>query len=166
MKCPHCGCPENRVTDTRDFGDYVTRYRHCRGCSKSFATRESLQDQSSEPKAAGQPKRVMRYRPADPADIPVGVCAKASELLLQWWNESRWSKHRGKATWTRAAFVASAQRLADLRWEFDQETQIDLATAGVEFGWQSLKPEYISSSSDQGPNPGKDRSIKEFLESA
>lgn len=162
MKCPHCGCPGNRVTDTRDFGDYVTRYRHCRGCSKSFATRESLQDQSSEPKAAGQPKRVMRYRPADPTDIPVGICSEARTLLLQWWNESRWSRYQGKATWTLAAFAASAKRVAALEyWE-----QIDLTRAGVESGWLALRSEYISSNSDRGPAPGKDPSIREFLESA
>jgi hypothetical protein len=59
--------------------------------------------------------------------------------LVQWWNESRRSKHKGNATWTEAAWQASVSRVAAL----PQAQQMLLAQAGVEHGWQALKPEYI-----------------------
>jgi hypothetical protein len=67
------------------------------------------------------------------------VTAEVRPLLVQWWNESRRSKHRGNATWTRAAWEASVQRISNL----PTHLQVELCQAGVEHGWQALKLEYI-----------------------
>jgi hypothetical protein len=67
------------------------------------------------------------------------VTAEVRPLLVQWWNESRRSKHRGNATWTRAAWEASVQRISNL----PTNLQVELCQAGVEHGWQALKLEYI-----------------------
>jgi hypothetical protein len=69
----------------------------------------------------------------------VYVAAEVRPLLVQWWNESRRSKHRGNATWTRAAWEASVQRISNL----PTHLQVELCQAGVEHGWQALKLEYI-----------------------
>ena len=165
MNCPHCNHGSSRVVDTKDFGYSITRYRMCRKCGKTFATKETAKpidlDQESTPiipmelpppveppppveepvvteaKPKGTPK-VMRYRPAEPTAIPPGVEPEVVPLLLQWWNESRWSRHGSNATWTKAAFLASADRLAAM----SPKAQISLAMAGVESGWQALKPQY------------------------
>ena len=170
MNCSHCNHGSSRVVDTKDFGHSVTRYRICRKCGKTFATKEAAADlldflletaarygetanpvdleQESTPippveqqvvsgPKTGTPK-TLRYRPADPTEIPPGVEPEAVPLLLQWWNESRWSRHGSNATWTKAAFLASADRLAAM----SPKAQISLAMAGVESGWQALKPQY------------------------
>ncbi len=67
------------------------------------------------------------------------VTAEVRPLLVQWWNESRRSKHRANATWTDAAWAASVQRIANL----PTHLQVELCQAGVEHGWQALKLEYI-----------------------
>lgn len=72
-------------------------------------------------------------------DRLVYVTAEVRPLLVQWWNESRRSKHRGNATWTRAAWEASVQRISNL----PTHLQVELCQAGVEHGWQALKLEYI-----------------------
>ncbi len=75
--------------------------------------------------------------PSDPLLEPFQEEVRA--LLLSWWNESRLSKHRAKAAWTEAAWKGNLVRLAALpHWK-----QLLLAQAGVEQGWQALKPEYI-----------------------
>lgn len=145
MKCPHCGHAQNRVQDTKDYGSYVTRYRLCRGCGSIFATKEACNDAapgSTEPAATSSTESRLRqsfYRPADPQDIPSTVSDSVGALVLQWWNESRWSKHRAKAAWTRGAFLSSVCRLVAM----PEAAQLELAQAGVEFGWQALKPEYL-----------------------
>lgn len=152
MNCSHCNHGSSRVVDTKDFGHSVTRYRMCRKCGKTFATKETanpvdLEQESTpippvEQQVVSGPKtgtpKTLRYRPADPTEIPPGVEPEAVPLLLQWWNESRWSRHGSNATWTKAAFLASADRLAAM----SPRAQISLAMAGVESGWQALKPQY------------------------
>lgn len=157
MNCSFCGHPVTRVTDTKDFGHSVTRYRVCRKCGTTFPTKETCKPvdpaaaaeysaddldaglpPSPSPKEPKSTARLMRYRPADPADVPPGVDAEVVPLLLQWWDEARWSRWQAKATWTRAAFMASAERLAGM----SAGAQLALAKEGVERGWQALKPEY------------------------
>lgn len=162
MNCAHCGHHANRVTDTKDFGHSITRYRLCRKCGQTFSTRETCKPVEavrlepadeldgimppSAPSAPKEPKttgtRLMRYRPADPADVPPGVDAEVVPLLLQWWDEARWSRHQSRATWTKAAFLASADRLATM----SADAQLALVREGVERGWQALKRQYRETS--------------------
>lgn len=165
MNCAHCGHHANRVTDTKDFGHSITRYRLCRKCGQTFSTRETCKpveavrlepadeldgimppSAPSAPSAPKEPKttgtRLMRYRPADPADVPPGVDAEVVPSLLEWWNEARWSRHQGRATWTKAAFLASAERLATM----SADAQLALVREGVERGWQALKRQYRETS--------------------
>ncbi|GDX76271.1 hypothetical protein LBMAG41_13470 [Cyanobium sp.] len=65
------------------------------------------------------------------------------EGMLAWWNESRWGKHRTQATWTQLAFTLSAGRVAFLCKQGQHDIARALVEAGIEHGWQALKPEYL-----------------------
>lgn len=159
VNCPHCNHPDSRVSETRANPDHDRRIRICRGCGKTFTTFERVAvyagraagwfESSAEPEAEGDPepaevkpvrrKALERFvaQPADPLLEPFEpeVC----EALLSWWNESRLSKHGPKAAWTENAWKQNILRLAALpNWK-----QLVLAQAGVEHGWQALKPEYL-----------------------
>lgn len=45
MKCPYCGNPDTRVTDSRETedGTSIRRRRQCLACSKRFTTYESVE---------------------------------------------------------------------------------------------------------------------------
>ena len=43
MRCPHCGAPETRVTDSRDTGHEIRRRRECAQCGIRFTTYERVQ---------------------------------------------------------------------------------------------------------------------------
>jgi len=43
MRCPHCGAPDSRVTDSRDTGEEIRRRRECSACSVRFTTYERIQ---------------------------------------------------------------------------------------------------------------------------
>jgi len=43
MKCPYCGHPESRVTDSRDTGPEIRRRRECLHCGARFTTYERVQ---------------------------------------------------------------------------------------------------------------------------
>ena len=43
MRCPDCGSPESRVTDSRDAGEGVRRRRECLQCGVRFTTYEHVQ---------------------------------------------------------------------------------------------------------------------------
>ena len=88
------------------------------------------------------PKKVAlttRYQAHLREDRLFHICDEAQPLIVQWWNESRKSRHGVKATWTEAAWKASVYRVANL----PECQQVLLCKAGVEHGWQSLKPEYL-----------------------
>lgn len=93
------------------------------------------------------------------------VSPEARLLLVQWWNESRKSKHGAKATWTRAAWEASVQRVANM----PTDLQLALCRAGVEHGWQALKLDYIKDELAKPTAAGrpmpKDPSMRAALES-
>jgi transcriptional repressor NrdR len=42
MKCPYCGFPESRVTDSRDQGGTIHRRRRCEHCFQRFSTLEHV----------------------------------------------------------------------------------------------------------------------------
>lgn len=43
MRCPQCGTPETRVTDSRDTGEEIRRRRECIQCGVRFTTYERVQ---------------------------------------------------------------------------------------------------------------------------
>lgn len=165
MNCPHCGHPQSRVCDTESRPDHNLRYRFCSRCAKKFCTIERVavfagrkvghvemeasrlqlvppaapaeaESETSRPAAAAKARR-FKASPDDPA---LARCdPDAQPLIIEWWNTARWSKHRGHATWTERAWQASVNRLAVL----PAHHQIALANAGVEHGWQALKPEFL-----------------------
>ena len=67
------------------------------------------------------------------------IAADAQPMLVEWWNVSRLHKHGNQAVWSELAFCLAVRRVARLpHWQ-----QVLLAEAGIEYGWQTLKPEYI-----------------------
>jgi hypothetical protein len=65
--------------------------------------------------------------------------ADAQPLLVEWWNVSRRQKHGNHAAWSERAWQLTINRVALLpAWQ-----QLALAEAGIEHGWQTLKPQYI-----------------------
>lgn len=46
MKCPFCGHPESKVTDSRagTAGDVIRRRRECEGCARRFTTYERVEE--------------------------------------------------------------------------------------------------------------------------
>lgn len=159
MKCPHCGHEKNRITDTERRPDFDLRYRICMGCAKRFTTMDRVavyagrqfghvEVQQQMPAApAKKNKSSERFVATLDEDRLINVCAEAQPLLVQWWNESRWSKHKGKATWTETAWEISVERVAALA----KPQQIELAKAGVENGWQTLKCQYLNAASSIQP---------------
>ncbi len=55
MRCPHCGCRDNHVVDTRSTGQgqAVRRRRECKECAGRFTTYEYIQE---------RPLRVLKSR--------------------------------------------------------------------------------------------------------
>ena len=55
MRCPHCGCSDNHVVDTRSTGQgqAVRRRRECKECEGRFTTYEHIQE---------RPLRVLKAR--------------------------------------------------------------------------------------------------------
>ena len=43
MRCPHCGAPDSKVTDSRDTGEEIRRRRECIQCGVRFTTYERVQ---------------------------------------------------------------------------------------------------------------------------
>ena len=43
MRCPNCGAPDSRVTDSRDTGEEIHRRRECSACGVRFTTYERIQ---------------------------------------------------------------------------------------------------------------------------
>lgn len=172
MLCPHCQHPHNRVLETReDTSANAIRRRHaCRGCGKAFTTIqriEAFQDGEwqpvalaavPDPKPAPPAPAAPRRRAASPAPDRLHPLTGDEDFLaafyshmptalfldlLRWWNESRWGKHRTQAAWTQAAFTLSANRVSDLVGKGQAHAARALVDAGIEHGWQALKPEYL-----------------------
>lgn len=169
MKCPHCGHDKSRVTETRPTGDADRRIRLCQGCGRTYQTLERVcvyagraagylevapppvlevvPDPEPDDEAVAA-KRVNNRR-WHPVGVPAGVCEEAAPLLLEWWNESRRLKHKGNAVWSEKAWLASVERVMAL----SPAEQVALCQAGVEQGWQALKPEYMASQLRTQPVP-------------
>lgn len=166
MNCPECGSTNNRVTDTKRLAEGLRRTRVCnqKKCGHRFHTMERLENwdhgtrsyvaaSASGLELVPAPAPVLPLQQDRPAararatgyvasvdeDCLVNVCSEAQSLLVEWWNVSRRSKHGSKATWTQAAWQSTVNRVSKLPdWQ-----QVLLAKAGIESGWQTLKPEFI-----------------------
>jgi len=44
MKCPYCGCEEDKVVDSRDAEGSIRRRRECLSCEKRWTTYEKMAD--------------------------------------------------------------------------------------------------------------------------
>jgi hypothetical protein len=185
MNCPSCGHIQSRVIDTQRKRDGLRRHRVCSQCGHRYQTLERIElwDPAVHSYVASEQRPALAVVPDHAVEVPkkvaatarhqasldddylVNVCAEAQPLLVQWWNESRKSKHRANATWTKAAWEASVQRVAKLpNWQ-----QVLLCAAGVEHGWQALKPEYLKEElakpTGQGRPMPKDPAMLAALES-
>lgn len=153
MDCPHCKHPKTRVVETIDHNDHRRRYCVCEKCgdTRRFLTIEQyavtafraagfalvpISEDGAKPFA---PKKQAVFRPAGLEDIGHPIVAEAVPHLLTWWNESRWSKWKSRAVWTRNAFNQSCSRVSALA----PALQVELCRAGAEEGWQKLAYEYI-----------------------
>lgn len=163
MNCPKCGDDSSRIIETIRVAQGLRRHRICNNkrCRHKYRTLERIEEwdhvirnyaptpveapkpqitnviqlQQCEPKVAATKKFVAHLN----HNALAPVCPDAQQLLVQWWNESRRSKHGAKATWTESAWKASLDRVAKLpAWQ-----QVLLAQAGVEHGWQALKADYV-----------------------
>jgi hypothetical protein len=185
MNCPKCNHEQSRVIDLKRKPDGLRRGRVCAGCGHKFNTLERVEiwDPTLHGYVApGEGRPALAVVPAPPAAAPKKVASARHEaspgedclsfvspearlLLVQWWNESRKSKHRANATWTRAAWEASVQRVANL----PTDLQLALCRAGVEHGWQALKLDYIKDELAKPTAAGrpmpKDPSMRAALES-
>jgi hypothetical protein len=158
MNCPKCRHDQSRVVDIKRKPDGLRRGRICVECGHKFSTLERVEvwDRTVQGYAPPLPpplavvpdhfveptKKVAataRHQAAADEECLSYVTPDARPLLVQWWNESRKSKHRANATWTRAAWEASVQRVSNM----PTDMQLALCRAGVEHGWQALKLDYI-----------------------
>lgn len=178
MKCPQCGDLYTKVLQTIRNENGLRRTRVCavKGCSHRFHTMERVEvydyvigdyvepgPGKVVPIKEKRPARSKRFAASLDHPAMTAIDPGAQPLLVEWWNVARWSKHQGRATWTEAAWEGSLSRVAALpHWK-----QVRLAAAGVEHGWQALKPEYLSADPPTGagrPMP-KDPSMIAALDS-
>ena len=186
MNCPSCGHIQSRVIDTQRKRDGLRRHRVCSQCGHRYQTLERIElwdpavhsyvASEQRPALAVVPdpqpveapvaaKKRVNNRRWHPAGVPIGVCEEAAPLLLEWWNESRRLKQGGQAVWSERAWLASVDRVIALpSWQ-----QVLLCAAGVEHGWQALKPEYLKEElakpTGQGRPMPKDPAMLAALES-
>ena len=182
MKCPSCGNEKSRVLETRQSEQFDLRVRQCSKCGKSFKTSERVAvyagktygyaEVQVETESAIQvvpekkETKAKRFTAKAEHDSLQVITPEAIADVLEWWNVSRWNKHKGKTVWTENAFAKSIQRLADLP-PYQQKL---LASKGAETGWQSLDAEYLPKREQPKPVSNgklepKDPAMKEALQS-
>jgi len=72
--------------------------------------------------------------------VPDGVCQEAAPLLLQWWNESRRSKHKSHATWTEGGMACRLHPHC---------TAAGMAAGGALCRWRWAQPSCASKEADR-----------------
>ena len=149
MNCPHCGHGKTRVVATR--GDL--RDRRCDKCAKAFKTRECLaayagkhagyihQSPPAEQESpAPKQRRVQKYHPAVAIDSLNQENPELMQLLLTWWNDTRWERPSNKnAAWTQNAWESTVRRV----FAMQPSRAMKLARRGVETGWMTLQEKYL-----------------------
>ncbi len=177
MKCPHCGHEKTRVRETR--GD--RRVRQCNECLKDFSTIETLAvwagndrgwihetpptDQpplETELEGKRRPSKFDKFHPVQVEDELLTANRELADLLVSWWDESRWSKNKSKASWTRNAWLSNVARVLAM----PEQKAMELARRGVEQGWQSLQEVYVNdvSSVDNGVLAPKSAAMQKAIE--
>lgn len=154
MNCPQCDHPYSRIIETLRIAQGLRRTRVCGECRLRFYTLERIEqwDPTVRDYVEGKPAkkvvplkkepkapRLERFAAAVTDPLMRGIAEEARELVVEWWNVSRRSKHREKAAWTKSAWESNLRRLALL----PAHKQLQLAQAGVENGWQTLKVDYL-----------------------
>jgi hypothetical protein len=160
MNCPKCNHEQSRVIDLKRKSDGLRRGRICAGCGHKFNTLERVEiwDPTLHgyvapvearpalavvsdhfPSATKKVATKGQFHPVVVGDELLTVCEQVRPLMVEWWNNSRHSKHKGNAAWTRAAWLGAVKRVSQL----PQPKQVLLVQAGVESGWQTLKLDYI-----------------------
>ena len=158
---------ETKRATVASLQDAFKRRRICRDCGAQWTTTERIDKWDFDlkqwtghagpdpeprlPKVSEQTvvrtrPRPQRAKPAafhpvaleQAAGVLLGIPADVCLMVLEWWNNSRRSKHGASATWTEKAFTMSVDRVKKL----PHGQQVMLAQAGVEHGWQSLNPSY------------------------
>lgn len=175
MNCPKCDNERSWISETIRLPIGYRRHRICRKCAYKFSTLERVEvwdpvlrtyappgltvvpDPEPEPQPEPDKERVAAKRASNrrwhPVGVPAGVCKEAAPLLLEWWNESRRIKHGSHAVWSERAWLASVERVKAL----PPHQQVALCQAGIEQGWQALKPEYLREGQARPalPTPGR-----------
>ena len=79
MRCPHCGCNDDKVIESRTLanGDAIRRRRECSNCSYRFTSYERTEDQQFM-----IVKRSGRREPFDRAKIERGVVRALEKRLI------------------------------------------------------------------------------------
>lgn len=169
MKCPHCGSTKrHRVKDTRSTAQgHEQRYRVCANCKTVFTTIESVAvyagrslgwivDQPEPEKelpsevvitqaSPPRPTKPVLFHPAIVGSELLTADKRVAANLIEWWDNSRWSRHGKKATWTQQSWLLNVNRVLKM----SPNRAIAVSEAGVENGWLALK-DY---GEDQKPEP-------------
>lgn len=85
------------------------------------------------------------FYPITPGNVTAELAGLPDDLqhaVIEWWNESRRSRHGTKAVWTRRAFAFSSTRV-QAAFRQDPGLARRLVDAGIEIGWMALKMEYL-----------------------
>ena len=149
MNCPHCGHGKSRVLKTRE----ELRTRLCIKCKKEFATVECLAAYAGrkagwihqtppveESAPIPKKKRAQKYHPAVAIDSLNQENPELMQLLLTWWNDTRWERPSNKnAAWTQNAWESTVRRV----FAMQPSRAMKLARRGVETGWMTLQEKYL-----------------------
>jgi len=114
----------------------TTSCPHCGGeIEVALPSRRSRKPTAFWPIAIDQALPYLGANGTESPPIPGDICL----AVLEWWNESRRSKHGSSCVWTERAFAQSCRRLGSLpHWQ--QRLLIDKA---VESGWMGLDVSYV-----------------------
>lgn len=183
MKCPHCGHGKHRVLETRTD----RRVRQCLKCKRDFFTMETVcafagkelgwvpqmyavREDSPEPEPPkAKPltaKGVLKFNRFHPAQVGAELDNAHPALrhgLISWWNEARWSKHKGNASWTQGAWLSNVNRVLAM----PHNKAVALVQRGIEQGWQSLQEDYVKdvSAADHGTFAPKNSAMQKAIDS-
>ena len=111
--------------------------------------------------SARKTQRQPKWHPAKVEDELLTADRDLADLLVSWWNESRWTKNKN-AAWTRRAWLQNVNRVLAM----PAEKAMLLAKAGVEMGWQSLQEDYVTYEKlDNGSLMPRDSAMQRAIES-